>query len=165
MLSSLIGGRGEISFVLVMAVAGVLLLRGAPRATTSQRIDAAVLAGADLRALLEPLTALGAEADMRLVGELRAAGVHPAPPTLETEADTVRLVYAAPARLAALGERTLREVALTVQVRHPPGLAVPALAAVPATAPALHPLLAKWRVSADAEQATRRADPSSSARE
>jgi inner membrane protein len=117
------------------------ILHGEPLATTSRAIQAATLAASALREALRPLEDAG---EVYLIGALRLQGIKPAPPTLEVSADTLRLSYAEPALLEAWQGKTLREVDLTVQVRHAPGATIPELAPLSTAAARIPPRLQRW---------------------
>ena len=95
------------------------LIRGAPEATTTYELHVERTTGAALREWLEPLAESGKQ---YLLGSLSASGVRPVPPVVEVSGDTVILNYAAPEMLRAWKGRTLRDVEITVQVRHAPGV-------------------------------------------
>jgi inner membrane protein len=120
-----------------------VLERGPAITTTAHTITAPVLDAGALRAALAPLVSASG-GHVYLTGTFEAAAVTRAPPTVEVSGETVTLAYADPACLDALRGRALREVALTVQVRHAPGVHLPTLAPLADRAPVLHPLLEKW---------------------
>lgn len=117
------------------------LERGEPIETSSRAIKGATLAAATLREALQPLEAHG---EVYLVGSLLLPGLKADPPTLEVANDTVRLVYARPARLEPWAGKTLREVDLTAQVRHVPGAEIPEIAPLAASSAVIPPRLQRW---------------------
>jgi inner membrane protein len=103
------------------------LERANPQRTTSHRIDRQQLDAGELAAALTPLQAAG---EVYLIGTVSAPGTKPAPPTLTTTGDDqVQLHYATPALIATWAERgrRLRDVRLTIQIRHAPTVKAPAL--------------------------------------
>jgi inner membrane protein len=112
-----------------------------------QDTTASTLAGAlmPICTLEDRVAALAASGSVYLLGSVLAAGVAPAPPTLEVEGEQVRFVYAGPEMLARLKGKVLRDVNVVIQTRHAPGaeVAAPPAPAAPA-APALHPLLQRY---------------------
>jgi len=119
----------------------VKLLNGEPLQTTSIPIQGATLSATEIRERLRPLESAGA---VYLIGSVLLQGIKADPPTLEVAADTVRLVYAEPARLEQWTGKTLREVDITAQVRHNPGAEVPDIAPLTAAAAAIPPRLQRW---------------------
>ena len=113
--------------------------------TTATPVEAPILTVGALVERVRPLTAKG---DVYLLGSaLVGPGVKPDPPALEVNGEVLRFVYASPAVLDQLATRTLREVELTVQIRHSPDTVVAAPEA-PAAAPReVHPLLRRYWVS------------------
>jgi inner membrane protein len=118
------------------------ILHGEPIETTSLSIQGVSLSATAIRELLRPIEAAGGE--VFLIGSLLLPGVKAEPPTLEVSGETVQLVYARPQRLDAWQGKTLREVDLTVQVRHPPGATVPKVAPLEASSASIDPLLQRW---------------------
>ncbi|MCF7992156.1 MAG: metal-dependent hydrolase [Thiohalocapsa sp.] len=88
--------------------------------TTARPVRAQLLSADAIADLARPLADQG---EVYLLGVALAEGVRPKPPTLEVEGEAVRFVYADPALLERLRGRTLRDVELTIQVRHAPGAA------------------------------------------
>jgi inner membrane protein len=99
-----------------------VLERGAPEQTTVRQVQAARMSGRELTNLLQPLAEAGT---VYLIGTVRTRAVRAELPTVAVSGETVSLRYATVEALAGAGP--LRELALTVQVRHPPGVAVPVL--------------------------------------
>ena len=114
------------------------LQQGAPQETRVHEIHAPVIQGRALRSVLAPLQNVG---EVYLLGTVRAKGITEQPPTLTLSGERVHLHYARPAQLP---ERTLREVEVTVQIRHPPGRMVPELKRPAPENDALPPLLRRW---------------------
>jgi len=117
------------------------LIRGAPEETRSFPLRVPQTTPGALLGSLTPLQSAG---KVYLLGTLEAPGLKPVPPTLEVAGDRVTLGYATPEILDSWGRRALRNLDLTVQVRHPPGGAVPELAHLGPGTTELHPLLGKW---------------------
>ncbi len=117
------------------------LMRAEPEETQSFALKLPQTSTNALREALAPLRSAG---KVYLLGTLDAPAMKPIPPTLEVSGDRVTLGYASPEILTSWGNRTLRNLDLTLQVRHPPGARVPeGLDFTPATVE-LHPLLGKW---------------------
>ena len=117
------------------------ILHGEPLETTSLPIQGATLSASDIRELLRPLEEAG---EVYLIGSLLLSGVKDEPPIVEVAGETVRLVYARPERLDPWRGKTLREVDLTVQVRHVPGATLPEVAPLAASSASIDPLLQRW---------------------
>ena len=117
------------------------LQQGEPLQTTSLPLAGAVLAASAIRGALAPLEQAG---EVYLLGSLLLGGVKADPPTLEVAGETAQLFYARPALLEQWAGKTLREVDLTVQVRHVPGAEIPALAPLAASAAVIPPRLQRW---------------------
>jgi inner membrane protein len=118
-----------------------VLIRGAPEVTTTFALSAPLATAAALAEALEPLASVG---PVYLLGTLAAPGLRAEPPTLAVAGERVTLHYAAPEVIEGWRGRTLREVDLAVQVRHPPGLTPPAPPALAEASAGLHPLLRRW---------------------
>ncbi|WP_163560512.1 metal-dependent hydrolase [Halomonas sp. NO4] len=97
-------------------------VKGDPQATATRQIDAERTSPAALAAALAPLEATG---EVCLIGSLTARGITAQAPTVAVSGDTVSLTYAEPGVIDGWGSRPLRELLLTVQVRHAPGMTVP----------------------------------------
>jgi inner membrane protein len=97
-------------------------VKQAAQATTTRHIDTPHTSPAALAAALATLEAVG---EVYLIGSLTARGIAPQAPTVAVSANTVSLNYARPEVLEAWGQRALRDVLLTVQVRHVPDETVP----------------------------------------
>lgn len=78
-----------------------------------------------------------------LIGTAEGEGVKAQPPTLEVSGNRLTFDYAAPALLEALDGRSLRNLELTLQVRHAPGQTLPEPETVAPSA-IIPPLLAPW---------------------
>ncbi len=117
------------------------LMRGEPEETRSFALKLPQTSTTALREALAPLRSAG---KVYLLGTFEAPGLKPVPPTLEVSGDRVTLGYASPEILAPWGNRTLRNLDLTLQVRHPPGAVVPELVSLAPASPELHPLLSRW---------------------
>lgn len=117
------------------------LIRGEPEETQSFSIRVPQTTTGSLIESLAPLQSAG---KVYLLGALEGPGMKAVPPTIEVAGDRVTLHYASPDTLSAWGRRALRNLDLTVQVRHPPGVAVPELPALGSGTAELHPLLSKW---------------------
>ena len=117
------------------------LVRGAPEETQSFTIRVPQTTTGSLIESLLPLQSAG---KVYLLGSLEAPGMKAVTPTVEVAGDRVTLRYAGPDTLDSWGRRALRSLDLTVQVRHPPGVAVPELPELGPGAAELHPLLSKW---------------------
>lgn len=110
---------GELAFLLVVALIGVVLM---PLAATSQG-TAGLIRGAigdlatvraariEVATLRDQAVVLGTVGEVVLVGSAQAEGVRPQPPTLEVSGDRLTFVYADPAQLDALAGRSLAQVA------------------------------------------------------
>ncbi|MEA3641176.1 MAG: metal-dependent hydrolase [Lamprobacter sp.] len=114
---------------------------GEPIQTSSRPIQGATLAATTIREALQPLEEVG---EVYLVGSVLLQGLKANPPTIEVASDTVRLIYARPTLLEQWQGKTLREVDLTAQVRHPPGAEVPELPTLNASSATIPPLLQRW---------------------
>ena len=101
-----------------------VLERGEPEQTTTQPLSARRTTVSALVEAIEPLRAAGR---VYLVGEMQGQGFRGSGATVTANADRVTLRYATPADLEGQNGR-LSEVELLIQVRHPPGTAVPTLA-------------------------------------
>lgn len=99
-----------------------VLEQSVPELTTVRQVQAGRMTGRELAELLRPLAEIGT---VYLIGTARSPAVQDEPPTVTVSGETVTLRYAEVDVLAEAGP--LRELALTVQVRHPPGVAVPVL--------------------------------------
>jgi inner membrane protein len=117
-----------------------VLVRGAPEITTAASIVADSATAAGLLAALRKAETAGA---VFVTGALKARGVRPIPPTIEVTDETVQLSYAAPESLEAL-RGVLRELELTVQIRHAPGVETPEIVLEGGTEAVLDPLLRRW---------------------
>jgi len=117
------------------------LIRGEPEATRSFTLR---VPQTTTDSLIESLASLHSAGKVYLLGTLEAPGMKSVPPTTEVTGDRVTLRYATPDTLSTWSPRALRHLDLTVQVRHPPGVAVPELPAPGPATPGLHPLLSKW---------------------
>lgn len=115
--------------------------RGEPLQTTSIPIQGATLSAREVREAIRALESVG---EVYLLGSLLLPGLKADPPTLEVAGETVRLLYARPERLEPWSGKTLREVDLTVQVRHAPGVPVPEIEPPAPAAATLHPRLQRW---------------------
>ncbi len=103
--------------------------------TTTTVIESDRLPLATLTDALDPALEAGR---VYLLGTAAAKGAMPVPPTLEVSGETVTFNYATPDALDDWRPTTLRQVALTVQIRHapnatPPAFALPDRADTPAT--------------------------------
>lgn len=78
-------------------------------------------------ALVSTLETLETSGEVYLIGGLEARGIAPQPPTVAVSGETVSLAYATPAVIDDWGARPLRDLLITVQVRHAPGDTVPAI--------------------------------------
>ena len=116
-----------------------VLIRGNSEQTTTRTLKAERTTGADLVKRLQPLQDAGR---VYLLGTLTIRKAESKLPVIDVTGETVALTYATPGDLTGLGP--VKSADLTVQVRHPPGAVVPELAAPPAAAPAVDPLLDKW---------------------
>jgi len=117
------------------------LVGGASEVTTTFPLAAETTTAAALAEALAPLASAG---PVYLLGTLAAPGLRAEPPTLAVAGERVTLHYAAPEVIESWRGRTLREVDLAVQVRHPPGQDPPAPPALSETSAELHPLLRRW---------------------
>lgn len=118
-----------------------VLLSGPPEQTTVRAIELQSAVASNLIEWLQPLRDAGA---VYLLGTFRARGVREALPTLSVAGESVTLTYADSTVLEALGHTPLRDVDLLVQVRHPPGRAVPELLTRQEPVMRLSPLLRRW---------------------
>lgn len=117
-----------------------VLVRGQPETTTTTTVRVEQITVSELRQALADAEAVG---QVLLTGEAKAKGAKAGPPTVEVAGETVRLVYAEPDNLGAL-PAVLRDVELSIQVRHPPGVAAPVVALAGQNREALPPLLRRW---------------------
>ncbi|WP_445005131.1 metal-dependent hydrolase [Halomonas mongoliensis] len=92
-------------------------VKGEPQATTIRQLALEHTSPSALVAALTPLEAIG---EVYLIGSLTVRGVTAQPPTVAVSGDTLSLTYASPAVLEGWGARPLRDLLLTVQVRHAP---------------------------------------------
>ena len=118
-----------------------VVVRGAAEQTTVREIKAKTASVAALREALAPLVAVG---QVYLLGSLGGREIPPQPPTVAVSGDTVELRYARPSVLGGWHDEVLRDVELTVQVRHTPGQSVPGIVLAGDNKPALPPLLGRW---------------------
>lgn len=95
-----------------------VLEKGDPEATTTFPIHIKHISGADLIAALKPANSNGR---VYLIGKAHAKNVPAMPPTLTVSGDEIRFSYAGIEKLEALASKTLRDVSLSVQIRHAPG--------------------------------------------
>lgn len=102
-----------------------VLVKGKAEATTTRTINAASITTAALIEALRPLLERG---EVYLLGTFSARNVHEQPPTVAVEGETVSFQYAAPSALEGWRSSVLRDVRLTVQVRHVEDRQVPELA-------------------------------------
>lgn len=100
-------------------------VKGEVQITTTRELTATHTSPASVATGLEPLQPLG---EVYLIGSLTAKGLKEQPPSVAVSGDTVSLTYAVPEMLETWGARPLRDLLLTVQVRHAPGVEVPSLA-------------------------------------
>ncbi|MCB1761333.1 MAG: metal-dependent hydrolase [Gammaproteobacteria bacterium] len=118
------------------------LSRGREETTTTIHYSSEMI-GRD--SLIETLTPLQSMGEVYLIGQLKVKNIHSAPPTVEAAGEQVRLRYASPERMKQWESRMLRNIDLTIQVRHPPGVSIPTFVE-PETADLrqFHPLLKRW---------------------
>lgn len=116
-------------------------VKGKPQATAPRQLAVEITSPAALAAALAPLQAVG---EVYLVGSLTARGITARPPTVAVSGDTVSLTYAEPGVIDGWGARPLRDLLLTVQVRHAPGETVPEVALSEETAGVIPAELRPW---------------------
>ncbi|MGM1051815.1 MAG: metal-dependent hydrolase [Pseudomonadota bacterium] len=116
------------------------------QATTTRHIDTPHTSPAALSAALVALQAMG---ETYLIGSLTARGIAPQAPTVSVSGDTVSLTYASPDVLEAWGHRALRDLLLTVQVRHAPDEPVPAIALNQAPGSVIPAEIRPWLLESD----------------
>jgi inner membrane protein len=118
------------------------LVKGDPQQTTTTTVQVERIAADSLHASLASLQASGA---VYLLGELLATGVVPSPPTIEVNSESVHLRYASPEVLRRWEKKQLKDVNLTIQIRHNPVVRVDEIVNIaPATEEKIDPLLQKW---------------------
>lgn len=100
-------------------------VKGEAQTTTTRQLSAEHTSPAALAAALEPLEAAG---EVYLIGSLTARGIAAHAPTVAVSGGEVSLNYAEPGVIDRWGARPLRDLLLTVQVRHAPDVAVPEVA-------------------------------------
>ena len=119
-----------------------VLIQGEKQITTTTTFKAKNIHSGSLHERLRPLLSYG---EVYLIGEIQAAGIPARLPTVEVNAETATLHYAAPSALDAWGDVLLKEVELTLQLRHSPGQDIPELpTGMAEEEQGLHPLLQKW---------------------
>jgi inner membrane protein len=119
-----------------------VLERGEPIQTVALAIRGKLASAETVAAALAPWRERGT---ILLLGELKLAGVGSAPPTVETAGETVTLVYADPEILDRWRGKSLRDLALTAQIRAPAGAALPSPTPVQLREPPrIDPLLQRW---------------------
>lgn len=101
-----------------------VLYRGDAQITSSQQL---VVNRLDASALYESLATLSVVGDVYVVGSMQSNQVAESSPQVLVSGETVSVHYASPEIVKAWGRRRLREVDITVQVRHEPGVVVPRL--------------------------------------
>jgi len=117
-----------------------VLVRGQPEITTTTTAKGDQVTVKELREALAESENIG---QVLLTGEVTVKGAKAEPPTVEVVGETVRLVYAEPDVLATL-PGVLRDVELSVQVRHAPGSKSPTFRLDARQGPTLDPLLGRW---------------------
>lgn len=118
-----------------------VLVKGEPEITTTTTITAERIGTGSLS---EPLARLESTGRVYLLGTLTAKGIRPEEPTVTVTGETVHLAYATPAELAAWPSMALRDVDLTVQVRHAPGTVIPQMPGPVGEKFTINPLLERW---------------------
>jgi inner membrane protein len=119
-----------------------VLLKAQAQHTTTTTLKRPRWDTASLREALAPWSALG---EVYLLGELTSPSIPAQPPNISKTADRLSLQYADPAQLADWPGGPLRDLDLSIQLRHPPGLQPPALNLDQAEpGPSRHPLLQRW---------------------
>jgi inner membrane protein len=116
------------------------LIQGAPEQTTTQTLTVKQTTAAALLGALEPLRDAGR---VYLIGTVRSLGMKASEPAVQVSGEQVTLNYASTENVARWGRRTLRDLEITVQVRHKPGKAIPDIS-LESAASGLHPLLQAW---------------------
>ncbi|EXJ13572.1 metal-dependent hydrolase [Imhoffiella purpurea] len=117
------------------------LTRGEPIKTSTVNVTTSLISVAELRERTEALSQTGA---VFLLGTAQAEGIKPEPPTLEVTADALTFAYATPAILDKLQGRSLRNVDLTLQVRHAPDASLPEQNPIKPVGAATPELLERW---------------------
>jgi len=117
-----------------------VLVRGQPEITTTTTVKADQITVKELRDALAEAEEVG---EVLLTGEATVKGAKAEPPTVEVAGETVRLVYAEPGTLEAL-PAVLRDMDLSVQVRHQPGVEAPVVELEGQKRDVLPPLLRRW---------------------
>lgn len=118
-----------------------VLVKGAAEETTTRILNVDRLSTLALTDLLVPLQESG---EVYLLGALTARSVREQPPTVTVVGDSVSLHYAEPELLTGWKPGVLRDVRLTVQVRHPPGEPVPEVVLPEGEAMRLPHELGRW---------------------
>ncbi|MCE0732463.1 metal-dependent hydrolase [Halomonas sp. G15] len=127
-------------------VDSAVAVKGEAQVTTTRQIAAEHTSPAALGAALEPLEAVG---EVYLIGSLTARGIEPKAPTVAVTGDSVNLIFAAPAVLEEWGARPLRDLLLTVQVRHVPSVTTPEVTLDDVTAGVIPAELRPWLLKRD----------------
>ncbi|WP_456378851.1 metal-dependent hydrolase [Thiolapillus sp.] len=118
-----------------------VLKRAEPQNTTTQHIEADYMSTSELRRRMKELEAFGR---VYISGRLEARNIRNNPPTVEATDTGVTLRYAAPEELQEWKNRSLRNLAIDVQVRHAPGIVVPEFDSEQDSGAEMNPLLDKW---------------------
>lgn len=120
----------------------VVLVRGRPEVVTTVPLRADRVAARTLFKLLQRLQSAGR---VYVSGTLQGHAITAKPPTLVVSGEQATLHYASPETLRAAVSGPIRAVTLAVQVRHAPGVAVPAVTLESeGPVPALPRELRKW---------------------
>lgn len=116
-------------------------VKGERQETVTRHIDAEHTSPAALMNALKPLEATG---EVYLIGSLTARGIAAQAPSVAVSGDDVSLSYAEPGVIESWGARPLRDLLITVQVRHSPGDTVPQVALSEETAGVIPAELRPW---------------------
>lgn len=121
-------------------------VKGEAKITTTHQLAASHTSPAALASALGPLEPLG---KVYLIGSLTAKGIAANEPTVTVTGDNVGLNYATPGVLDDWGSRPLRDLLLTVQIRHEPEVNVPGMVLAGETAGVIPPELRPWVLQRD----------------
>ncbi|MET0084743.1 MAG: hypothetical protein ABW079_17210, partial [Sedimenticola sp.] len=120
-----------------------VLVKGQPEITTTTTIRREQMRAGSL---FESLAAVESEGKVYLLGIAKARGIKPQSPSVEISGETVKLAYADLDVLRVWPSTVLREVELTVQVRHEPGKIVREIQVPGEQMSRIDPLLLRWLI-------------------
>lgn len=116
-------------------------VKGERQVTVTRHIDAEHTSPAALMAALKPIDVQG---EVYLIGSLTARGITAQAPSVAVSGNDVSLSYAEPGVIESWGARPLRDLLITVQIRHSPGDTIPQIALSEETAGVIPAELRPW---------------------